>query len=58
MGDGTDWFRILMMLSALAICAPWAFRVVRTDRRVPQYIAIWLGVVLILALIFQIFGPF
>ena len=58
MGDGTDWLRILLMLSALAVCAPWALRVIRTDRRVPQYIAIWLGLVLVLGLIYELFGPF
>lgn len=58
MGDSTEWLRILMMVAALAICAPWALRVLRTDRRVPQYIAIWLGIALILGLIYEVFGPF
>jgi len=58
MGDSTDWLRILLMLGALAVCAPWAFRMLRTDRRVPQYIAIWLGVILLLGLIYEVFGPF
>ena len=58
MGGGFDWFGVLMMATALAICAPWAIRVLRTDRRVPHYIAMWLAIALVLGLIYQIFGPF
>ncbi len=58
MGGGFDWFGVLMMATALAICAPWAIRVLRTDRRVPHYIAMWLAIALVLGLIYKIFGPF
>lgn len=58
MGGGTDWFRILLLVSALAICAPWAVRVLRTDRRVPHYVAMWLGIAVLLGLVYELFGPF
>ena len=58
MGGGTDWLRILFLLGALAVCAPWAIRVFRTDRRVPHYIALWLAIGLALGLIYEAFGPF
>ena len=58
MGDTTDWLNVLLMLCALAICAPWAIRVLRSDRRVPHYIALWLGIGLLLGLVYEFFGPF
>ncbi|NNG04761.1 MAG: hypothetical protein HKM95_11770 [Inquilinus sp.] len=57
MGD-TNWFGILLLASALAIVAPGAFRRLRGNTSVPVYIAIWLGVVLALAGIYELFGPF
>ena len=58
MGDGTEWLRVLMLAAALVICAPWAIRVIRTDRRVPHNIAMWLGIALLLGLVYEVFGPF
>ncbi len=58
MDDGSQWLGVLFMLGALIVCAPWALRVLRTDRRVPHYIAAWLFIALALGLIYQFFGPF
>ena len=58
MTDGTNWFGILLLASALAVVGPGAFMRLRGDTRVPVYIALWLGVALGLAGFYQVFGPF
>ena len=58
MVDGVSWMGVLFLLGALAVCAPWALQVLRSDRRVPHYIAMWLCIALVLGLIYQLFGPF
>ena len=57
MGDSSQWLSVLFMVGALVVCAPWALRVLRTDRRVPHYIALWLCIALVLGLIYQFVGP-
>ena len=49
---GWMWMSLLLLLGAFILVAPAAWRIVRR-RRAPVYLALWLGVALVFALIYQ-----
>lgn len=52
MGESTGWMSVLLLLGALVLVAPAAWMIVRRGRA-PLYLALWLGVALVLALVYQ-----
>lgn len=47
-----DWTSLLYLLGAFVLVAPAAWVIMRRGRA-PFYIAIWLGIALVLAILFQ-----
>ena len=52
MGETTSWTTLLYLLGAFILVAPAAWMIIRRGRA-PLYIALWLGVALLLALAYQ-----
>ena len=52
MGDTTSWTTLLFLLGAFVLVAPAAWVIIRRGRA-PLYIALWLGVALVLALAYH-----
>ena len=52
MGGASGWLSLLLLLGAFILVAPAAWMIIRKGRAA-WYLALWLGVALILALAYQ-----
>ena len=52
MGEPTGWTSLLLLLGAFILVAPAAWIIIKRGRA-PLYLALWLGVALVLALAYQ-----
>lgn len=47
-----DWTQVIWLLMALILVAPAGWRILRHDRNVLTYIALWLGIALMLSWVY------